>query len=80
MDKSKLDWATEILAGVIRKAGENPDAPFNIEARFRISRAHNREKFFFFGVCNLVLGQTGPAVRTASLVEQTEFELPVPSD
>ena len=31
-DKSKLDWATEILAAVIRKAGENPDAPFTIEA------------------------------------------------
>src|SRR5579863_3240914 len=31
-DKSKLDWATEILAGVIRKAGENPDAPFALEA------------------------------------------------
>ena len=31
-DKSKLDWATEILAGVIRKAGENPDAPFTTEA------------------------------------------------
>ncbi len=31
-DKSKLDWATEILAGVIRKTGENPDAPFTIEA------------------------------------------------
>jgi hypothetical protein len=31
-DKSKLDWATEILAGVIRKTGENPDAPFTTEA------------------------------------------------
>src|SRR5271167_4713379 len=31
-DRSKLDWATEILAGVIRKAGENPDAPFTTEA------------------------------------------------
>ena len=27
-----MDWATEILAGVIRKSGENPDAPFTIEA------------------------------------------------
>jgi hypothetical protein len=31
-DKSKLDWATQILAGVIRRAGENPDAPFTTEA------------------------------------------------
>ena len=31
-DKSKLDWATEILAGVIRQAGQNPDAPFTTEA------------------------------------------------
>src|SRR5262249_23534370 len=31
-DKSKLDWATEILAAVIRKVGENPDAPFTAEA------------------------------------------------
>jgi hypothetical protein len=31
-DKSKLNWATEILAAVIRKAGENPDAPFTAEA------------------------------------------------
>jgi hypothetical protein len=31
-DKSKLDWATEILAGVIRKTGENPDAPFTTQA------------------------------------------------
>src|SRR5437660_926206 len=31
-DKSKLAWATEILAGVIRKTVENPDAPFTTEA------------------------------------------------
>ena len=31
-DKSKLAWATEILAAVIRTAGENPDAPFTTEA------------------------------------------------
>src|SRR5580765_7515746 len=31
-DKSKLDRATEILAAVIRKTGENPDAPFTAEA------------------------------------------------
>src|SRR5229473_2282839 len=31
-DKSNLDWATEILAGVIRKTFENPDAPFTVEA------------------------------------------------
>ena len=31
-DKSKLAWATEILAAAIRKAGENPDAPFTTEA------------------------------------------------
>src|SRR5271169_1215879 len=31
-DKSKLDWATEILAAVIRKTAENPDAPFTAEA------------------------------------------------
>jgi hypothetical protein len=31
-DKSKLERATDILAGVIRKTVENPDAPFTIEA------------------------------------------------
>ena len=31
-DKSKLDWATGILARVIRRAGENPDTPFTTEA------------------------------------------------
>jgi Protein of unknown function (DUF3631) len=31
-DQSKLAWATEILAGVIRQTGENPDAPFTTEA------------------------------------------------
>ncbi len=31
-NKSKLDWATDILARVICKAGENPDAPFTTAA------------------------------------------------
>ena len=31
-DRSRLDWATEILAGVVRKAAENPEAPFTLAA------------------------------------------------
>src|SRR5262249_10345482 len=31
-DRSRLDWATDILAGVVRKAAENPEAPFTIAA------------------------------------------------
>src|SRR5262249_8368560 len=31
-DRSGFEWATEILAGVVRKAAENPEAPFTIAA------------------------------------------------
>src|SRR5262245_10873323 len=31
-DRSRLDWATDILAGVVRKAAENPEAPFTLAA------------------------------------------------